>query len=1234
MRLLIGPAGSGKTTRCLSDLRRMERAGRRALWIVPDQFTYAADRLLLDCDDLPGARFVRVVSFRRLAHLAADRIGLREPLTDEARRLLLRRLVQASSPEQLGPLAAVRQTPGFVEALARVFKELKTTAGSAAAERLGSAVAGEPKIVALCRLIEAYDDALERAGLLDPGDWVLRVADHLRAASHLSASRPLDSWRDHEILVDGFTSFTPEERSLLEALVRISPGMTVTLCADPDDAARALGLAHEAQTHGILSTHPQLFERLRAQVRRPCFLPSLRTLLWLARLPADRLETEYLRGEPHRFRAVPLLARLERGLFRDGAPDDEPPVAAASEASLRRERFPTAYHEVVGWARWIDARTRLAGGRLRYRDIAVLVRDLETYRPLVQEVFSRYRIPVFVDQRRDATAHPLLRLCLSALQVAARGWTRDAVVNLLRNPLLGLPPERVDRIENLSREYGIEYDRWFETRWEILALPARDTSLVEGTGEENGEQSDPACECVVDEEEPPVRAADPAVPAPPPSHPRPDRALAAGEAREAAQRLFPPLRDFEEVWRTAAPGFAQAAGGLRLLLSSWLPADWLTDPGSSAQTPSPDDRELRGRGLDLGRLDVSRFPAPVLAVWPEPESIRIAQILEDTLRLGAELTKDLPVSASLFIRLIKDAFRRTSIGVTPRSLDEVQVAEPRRSRVDEVRAVILGGLTAAAFPRTPAEDPLLSDREREHLSERGFALVPHAAVQAEEDPYLFYIACTRARETLWLTYPAITEDGTSVEPSCYLEEIQRLVPAPLSPGAPGGPAARLSDCHNSGELAGALTGSLRRLDDRGGAEVAATLRQAAPETEGIVDLALRRAERLRGSAPGRLPADLCEELYPGRTLHASPSRLESFGRCPFQHFARYLLRLEKRPEATLTPRSTGSAVHAALERFFSTPGLPRDESDAVARIGEIFQALAREEAYRIFQVDPPSAYRWQIAGRNLGLFVRAEFERLRQSRFQPAGLELGFGAGAPSETDVAAEAARASGGPAASERRRWREALAQGLRLSGPLLPPLVIAVSPEAQAQGRLLLHGRIDRLDIARDEGGALLGLVLDYKQRRAQRAPAGELARGIDLQIAIYLLVVEEILGIEPAGGLYYSTFPAPRIAGEPFQRENPQKLSMLGFYVPSMRAAFDPAGAFTGPKGGGTDDLKTVLHEVRERVRAHAGAILQGEIGPAPIAAGGRLPCEYCDFLGVCRFDEGLFRPAGNRAEGLR
>ncbi|MFH1143148.1 MAG: hypothetical protein V1774_01225, partial [Candidatus Eisenbacteria bacterium] len=113
-----------------------------------------------------------------------------------------------------------------------------------------------------------------------------------------------------------------------------------------------------------------------------------------------------------------------------------------------------------------------------------------------------------------------------------------------------------------------------------------------------------------------------------------------------------------------------------------------------------------------------------------------------------------------------------------------------------------------------------------------------------------------------------------------------------------------------------------------------------------------------------------------------------------------------------------------------------------------------------------------------------------------------------------------------------------------------------------------------------------------------------------------------------------FPAPRIAGEPFQRENPQKLSMLGFYVPSMREAFDPAGAFTGPKGGGTDDLKTVLHEVRERVRAHAGAILQGEIGPAPVAGGGRLPCEYCDFRGVCRFDEGLFRPAGSRAEGAR
>ncbi|MBD3236703.1 MAG: hypothetical protein GF330_08370, partial [Candidatus Eisenbacteria bacterium] len=177
VRIWIGPAGSGKTSGCLAALRDCERRGERALWIVPDQFTYAADRLLLEEEDLPGARFVRVVSFRRCAHLIARRAALPAVLLSrEAQRLLLRGIVHRLRPGDLGPLAAVRRAPGLAEALAGGVRELKGIAGSEAADRLLAAGGDDPKARALGRILTAYDAALGAAGLADPETWAARVA--------------------------------------------------------------------------------------------------------------------------------------------------------------------------------------------------------------------------------------------------------------------------------------------------------------------------------------------------------------------------------------------------------------------------------------------------------------------------------------------------------------------------------------------------------------------------------------------------------------------------------------------------------------------------------------------------------------------------------------------------------------------------------------------------------------------------------------------------------------------------------------------------------------------------------------------------------------------------------------------------------------------------------------------------------------------------------------------------
>ena len=1125
LRVLIGPAGSGKTFQCMEALRACERAGEPALLIVPDQFTYAADRLLLDVPDFPGTRHVHVLSFTRLAHLHAEHAHLTtRVISEQGRRMLLRRIVQAASPEMLGPLERVKQASGFVDSLASSIKEVKGLAGDRAAEEILAAAGENAKLQAIGKLIAAYDRELGELALADPEEWLHAIADNL-------AQNP-GTWAGHTLWIDGFATLTPVEKALLRALTRHLPRAAVTLCADPEDAALTLRRADEAAAVGIRPYSPEFAAQLEHHLERPAHLPTLRTLLWLDEAFRGRLAPKYLPPSSERFRHQPVLARLERHLFRAVEPGD--PGADASGIALHVAAHPQ--HEVESWARLIDRWTRLSEDPIRYRDVVILVRDLETYQPLVSEIFRQYELPFFIDERRDATAHPLLRLTLSALALASHGWTREHLIGLLRNPLLTLTPESVDRIENLSLEYGIEYERWWETDWNVPAVACEESAAHE----QNLAQR--------------------------------RRALAAAEARAAAESIFPPLRAFTALLRSAELTFAQAAAALRELLATL---------GAS---PTTNVREW--------------LPAHESATWSPDESVRIARLLEDTLRAGCELMGTVATSAGLFTRLLKDALYHSSIGLTPRSLDAVTIAEPRRSRVNEARRVIIGGLDATGFARAHEEDPLFTIEDRAAITRAGLPMISPATLQAEEDPYLFYITCTRASEQLVFTYAGTGADGAAREPAAYLTEIARILGPLPSVAGEVTHAIPLARCQRLCEVPAQLAATLHMLAPEDVEAFAQAAQTALAPVRADVARGLHCYERTGRVLPEALAQLFAEEVFASGDLQASASRLEAFSACPFLHFAKYLLRLEPRPAATLTARSTGGAAHEALHRFF-VAWRASGEKSLPSDLRAIFKDLAADERFRIFQSDPPSEYQWRRTAHHVELFLRTELARLKESTYAPAAFELGFGL-----NPTAPQAPGPWDG-------RQTDLAALELEIDAA-------AANLPGEQLWRVRLRGRIDRLDLSADGGAAL---IIDYKQGRQDQSLEQEMERGLNLQAAVYLLAVRDLLGLAPAGAVYYSLRPNPIDAYGKQSETNRLQFRMRGLLAQEAAPHIDPAKAFFDSRSirVPADAMDVALERVRTQVRELSADILRGTIRPYPAGPHDRLPCRFCDFTTVCRFD---------------
>ena len=127
-RFLLGPAGSGKTFRCLAEVRaalKKDPEGKPLILLAPKQATFQIERQLLADDSLNGYSRLHIFSFERLARFILDELRVTPPkfLSDEGRVMVLRALLIRHANE-LKLFRASARRPGFAQELGRLLNEL------------------------------------------------------------------------------------------------------------------------------------------------------------------------------------------------------------------------------------------------------------------------------------------------------------------------------------------------------------------------------------------------------------------------------------------------------------------------------------------------------------------------------------------------------------------------------------------------------------------------------------------------------------------------------------------------------------------------------------------------------------------------------------------------------------------------------------------------------------------------------------------------------------------------------------------------------------------------------------------------------------------------------------------------------------------------------------------------------------------------------------------------------
>ena len=460
LRFYFGPSGSGKSHRIYEEImqRAAQEPGRNFLIIVPDQFTMQTQKDLVMRSDRGGILNIDVLSFGRLSHRILEEVGTKEmPVLDDTGKSLVLQKIAADLKEQLPAMGSLLHKQGYIHEVKSAISEFMQYGISTqdmdklitSAEKRGALAM---KLRDLKTLYRGFQDYIR-----DHFITTEETLDVLRRS--LVKSKILQG---SVVVFDGFTGFTPIQNRLIQELMRVCEEtiVTVTIGAKEDPY----------QMDG----------------EQKLFHLSKKTVADLVKLAAEaevtRGEDVFVKGGPNRFTEAPALCYLEQNLFRY---QYEPYTEKQHEIRMFEALSPR--EEVHQTALYIRKLIREEG--LTYRDIAVVIGDLEGYASYVETEFGQLEIPCFLDRTRGIVLNPMIEYIKSALQLYIKDFSYDTVFHFLRSGMADISREEIDELENYVIRTGARgyrtYSRLFTRRTE---------EMQQGSGQEDTERAEETME--------------------------------------------------------------------------------------------------------------------------------------------------------------------------------------------------------------------------------------------------------------------------------------------------------------------------------------------------------------------------------------------------------------------------------------------------------------------------------------------------------------------------------------------------------------------------------------------------------------------------------------------------------------------------------------------------------------------------------------------------------------------
>ena len=433
-RFIYGRAGSGKSKFCIDDIekRLQEGTNKPLILIVPEQFSFQAEKSVVEKVKGTGITNVKVTSFERIAYDVFNEVGgATHKIINSSGKLMLIFNIINNLKDELKVFATAANQEGFVNNVSDIITELKRYDVTATELRATLNLIEEDeflkdKINDISYIFEQFQESLHK-NYIDSEDELTLLYRKMDTSKMFDGA---------EVWIDEFSSFTPQQYKILEKLMEKASRVNITLCMD---YYRVIdGTDVFAPTKRTEEKLREILKEKDVKLDKPIILNN---------------------DDVNRFKDSSELKYLEENYFKYPY---KPYDKTTDDIKIIRALNP--YSEVENIAKEI-AKISMESN-IRYRDIAVITRDLEGYEKIVKTIFDEYEIPYFIDKKKEIDDNPLIVLITSVIEIFNKSWSYEAMFRYLKTGLSNVSKEEVDLLENYVLAYGIRGKKKWQSPWE------------------------------------------------------------------------------------------------------------------------------------------------------------------------------------------------------------------------------------------------------------------------------------------------------------------------------------------------------------------------------------------------------------------------------------------------------------------------------------------------------------------------------------------------------------------------------------------------------------------------------------------------------------------------------------------------------------------------------------------------------------------------------------------------